>query len=48
MTTVYDVTTWSVPGNPSATPYNDIGLIINSIIADVKSRRPAKPPNPGP
>ena len=39
MTTVYDVTTWSVPGNPSATPYNDIGLIINSIIADVKSQQ---------
>lgn len=39
MTTVYDVTTWSVPGNPPATPYNDIGLIINSIIADIKSQQ---------
>lgn len=47
MTTVYDVTTWSVPGNPSATPYNDIGLIINSIIADVKSQQTSQASKPG-
>lgn len=47
MTTVYDVTTWSVPGNPSATPYNDIGLIINSIITDVKSQQTNQASKPG-
>ena len=47
MTTVYDVTTWSVPGNPSATPYNDIGLIINSIIADIKSQQTSQASKPG-
>lgn len=47
MTTVYDVTTWSVPGNPSATPYNDIGLIINSIIADIKSQQTNQASKPG-
>jgi inulin fructotransferase (DFA-I-forming) len=47
LTTVYDVTTWSVPGNPSATPYNDIGLIINSIIADVKSQQTNQASKPG-
>jgi len=47
LTTVYDVTTWSVPGNPSATPYNDIGLIINSIIADIKSQQTSQSSKPG-
>ena len=47
MTTVYDVTTWSVPGNPSATPYNDIGLIMNSIIADIKSQQTSQASKPG-
>ncbi|KRE51552.1 fructotransferase [Arthrobacter sp. Soil736] len=47
MTTVYDVTTWSVPGNPTATPHNDIGLIINSIIADVKSQQTNQVSKPG-
>jgi len=47
LTTVYDVTTWSVPGNPSATPYNDIGLIINSIIADIKSQQTSQASKPG-
>lgn len=47
MTTVYDVTTWTVPGNPTATPYNDIGLIINSIIADVKSQQTSQASKPG-
>ncbi|MEA5455064.1 NosD domain-containing protein [Sinomonas sp. JGH33] len=47
MTTVYDVTTWSVPGNPSASPYNDIGLVINSIIADIKSQQTSQASKPG-
>ncbi|MET3905650.1 NosD domain-containing protein [Paenarthrobacter sp. 4246] len=47
MTTVYDVTTWSVPGNPAATPYNDIGLIMNSIIADIKSQQTNQASKPG-
>lgn len=47
MTTVYDVTTWTVPGNPSATPYNDIGLIINSIIADIKAQQTNQASKPG-
>jgi len=47
LTTVYDVTAWSVPGNPTATPYNDIGLIINSIIADIKSQQTSQASKPG-
>ncbi len=47
MTTVYDVTTWAVPGNPGATPYSDIGLTINSIIADVKSQQTNQASKPG-
>ena len=47
MTTVYDVTAWSVPGNPTATPYNDIGLIVNSIIADIKSQQTSQASKPG-
>ena len=47
MTTVYDVTTWSVPGNPTATPCNDIGLIINSIIADIKRQQTSQASKPG-
>jgi inulin fructotransferase (DFA-I-forming) len=47
VTTVYDVTTWSVPGNPSASPYNDIGLVINSIIADIKSQQTSQASKPG-
>ena len=31
----YDVTTW-----PHGNPYEDIGAVINSIIADVKARQP--------
>lgn len=38
MTTVYDVTDWTIPGS-SATCYTDIGAVINSIIADVKSQQ---------
>lgn len=38
----YDVTEWSV-GNP----YQDIGEVINSIIADIKSRQTATDNNQG-
>lgn len=48
MTTGYDVATWSVPGNPTATPSNDIGLVINSIIADVKSHQTNQASSPAP
>lgn len=47
MSTVYDVTTWSVPGNPGASPFNDIGLIVNSIIADIKSQQTNQASKPG-
>ncbi|WP_434994307.1 NosD domain-containing protein [Arthrobacter sp. Ld5] len=47
MPTVYDVTTWSVPGNPGATPASDIGLVINSIIADIKSQQTNQASKPG-
>jgi len=39
---VYDVTGWSV-GNP----YEDIGAVINSIIADIKRRQALADPNDG-
>jgi inulin fructotransferase (DFA-I-forming) len=38
MTTVYDVTDWTIPGS-SVTCYDDIGAVINSMIADVKSQQ---------
>ncbi|MCW6005978.1 hypothetical protein K1W54_15530 [Micromonospora sp. CPCC 205371] len=47
MPTVYDVTTWTVPGNPSVTAYTDIGVVINSIIADVKTQQPTQASKPG-
>ncbi|WP_102160658.1 NosD domain-containing protein [Zhihengliuella halotolerans] len=47
MTTVYDVTTWSAPEDPSATAASDIGLIINSIIADIKSQQTNQASKPG-
>ncbi|KUG53860.1 fructotransferase [Kocuria rosea subsp. polaris] len=47
MTTVYDVTTWSVPDNPGASPTNDIGLVINSIISDIKAQQTNQASKPG-
>ncbi|GGM06436.1 NosD domain-containing protein [Dactylosporangium sucinum] len=47
MSTVYDVTTWSVPGNPALTCYTDIGAVINSIIADIKAQQPGQASKPG-
>ncbi|TGN64128.1 right-handed parallel beta-helix repeat-containing protein [Nocardioides eburneiflavus] len=42
--TVYDVTTW--PG-ATVSPYYDIGLVINQIIADIKSQQSTKTTRPG-
>lgn len=42
--TVYDVTTW--PG-ATVSPYTDIGLVINQIIADVKSQQTTQTTRPG-
>jgi inulin fructotransferase (DFA-I-forming) len=42
--TVYDVTTW--PG-ATVSPYNDIGLVINQIIADIKSQQTTQTTRPG-
>lgn len=33
--------------NPSATPYNGIGVVINSIIADIKSQQTSQASKPG-
>lgn len=47
MANVYDVTTWTVPGNSSITAATDIGAVINSIIADIKSRQTDPTAKPG-
>ncbi|MFG2054736.1 NosD domain-containing protein [Micromonospora sp. NPDC048930] len=47
MSTVYDVTTWTVPGNPAVTCYTDVGAVINSIIADIKASQPNQASKPG-
>ncbi|MFE0332266.1 NosD domain-containing protein [Streptomyces sp. NPDC058960] len=47
MSTVYDVTTWVIPGDPNTTAYTDIGKIINSIIADVKAQQTSQSSKPG-
>ncbi|WP_077488049.1 right-handed parallel beta-helix repeat-containing protein [Sinomonas mesophila] len=47
MATVYDVTTWTVPGNPGLTAAYDIGAVINSIIADVKAQQTSQASKPG-
>jgi inulin fructotransferase (DFA-I-forming) len=45
--TIYDVTTWTIPGSPATTAETDIGAIINSIIADIKTDQPAQGSKPG-
>jgi inulin fructotransferase (DFA-I-forming) len=47
MSTVYDVTTWVIPGAPHTTAQSDIGAVINSIIADVKARQHTQSSRPG-
>lgn len=42
--TVYDVTTWT---GASVSPYTDIGLVINEIIADIKSQQTSQTTRPG-
>lgn len=45
--TVYDVTTWTIPGQPGTTAYTDIGAVINNIIADIKFNQPNQASRPG-
>lgn len=45
--TVYDVTTWTIPSSPTTTAYTDIGAVINSIIADIKATQPNQASKPG-
>lgn len=45
--TVYDVTRWRVSGRPELTAHEDIGAVINDIIADVKQRQPNAVAKPG-
>lgn len=45
--TIYDVTTWTIPGSPSVTAFTDIGAIINSIIGDIKSNQATQTSKPG-
>ncbi|NEM91125.1 NosD domain-containing protein [Galbitalea soli] len=46
MSTVYDVTAWTIPGS-SVTCYDDIGAVINSMIADVKAHQTSQSAKPG-
>jgi inulin fructotransferase (DFA-I-forming) len=45
--TIYDVTTWTIPGSPGTTAYTDIGAVVNSIIADIKANQPTQASKPG-
>lgn len=45
--TIYDVTTWTIPGSPTTTAFTDIGAIVNSIIADIKTNQPSQASKPG-
>ncbi|RRS01316.1 NosD domain-containing protein [Glycomyces terrestris] len=45
--TIYDVTTWTIPGSPGTTAYTDIGAVVNSIIADIKANQPNQASKPG-
>ncbi|ABW16377.1 Inulin fructotransferase (DFA-I-forming) [Parafrankia sp. EAN1pec] len=47
MSTLYDVTTWTVPSNPSITCYVDVGVVINDIIRDIKAQQPNQSAKPG-
>lgn len=47
MPNVYDVTTWTVPGQPGVTAQSDIGAVMNSIIAQVKADQPNQASKPG-
>ncbi|WP_295119657.1 NosD domain-containing protein [uncultured Leifsonia sp.] len=46
MNTVYDVTSWTIPGS-SVTCYDDIGAVINSMIADIKANQTSQASKPG-
>jgi inulin fructotransferase (DFA-I-forming) len=44
---VYDVTRWRVSGRPGLTAREDIGAVINDIIAGIKRRQPDRDAKPG-
>ncbi|MXS75628.1 fructotransferase [Microbacterium sp. CSI-V] len=44
---IYDVTTWTIPSAPTVTASTDIGAVINSIIADIKSTQTSQASKPG-
>ncbi|MCW2978100.1 MAG: hypothetical protein JWM06_3381 [Actinomycetia bacterium] len=46
MSTVYDVTNWTISANPSVTAYSDIGAIINDMIANIKTNQPNQASKP--
>lgn len=46
MSTVYDVTDWVIPGS-TTTAYTDIGAVMNSIIADIKTQQATSTTRPG-
>lgn len=46
MSTLYDVTTWTVPGS-GATCWTDVGAVINDIIRAVKADQPERSSKPG-
>lgn len=45
--TIYDVTTWTIPASPTTTAFTDIGAVVNSIIADIKANQPDQSSKPG-
>jgi inulin fructotransferase (DFA-I-forming) len=47
VSTLYDVTTWTVSSNPSVTCWTDVGAVINDIIAAIKSAQPQQSAKPG-
>jgi len=47
MSNVYDVTNWTVGSDPSLTAYEDIGAVINDIIANIHSNQTSQDSKPG-
>ena len=47
MSTLYDVTTWTVARDPAVTCWTDVGAVINDIIAAIKAAQPTQAARPG-
>jgi inulin fructotransferase (DFA-I-forming) len=47
LSTLYDVTTWTVPDRPAVTCWTDVGAVINDIIRAVKADQPSQASKPG-